>query len=70
MCPAGQEHTLGVLIQFPVEASQESSVHALPSSQFLLLNEQDPEVLSQEATTHKFADWHLGKLVHPVPGIY
>jgi len=59
--PDGQEHVLGVFTQLPVVGSQESTVHALPSSQFLSLNWQAPEDLSQAGVTHKLLDWHLGK---------
>jgi len=69
-CPAGQEQDLGVLTQFPEDSSQESTVQGFPSSQFLLLNAQLPEVLSQDAVTHKFAETHFAVLVHPTPGIY
>jgi len=70
MLPDGQEQVIGVLTQFPEDSSQESAVHAFPSSQFLLVNEQIPEVTSHPAVTHKFAERHLAVLVHPTPGTY
>jgi len=64
--PAGQLQILGVLVHFPVAKSHESTVHGLPSSQFLGLNEQAPAV-EQEATVQRSAETHLGANTHPIP---
>jgi hypothetical protein len=65
--PAEQVQVFGVLMHAPVTGQQESTVHGLPSSQFLSTYEQVPEVLSHLATTQTLADVHFWMFLHPTP---